>query len=31
MIYYPPSNEQELWHYQKANIEDARKSIDQFP
>ena len=30
-IYYPPLYEREIWHYQKANIENIRKEIDQFP
>ena len=29
-IYYPPPYEQEIWHYQKANIENVRKARDQF-
>ena len=27
-IYYPPPYEQEVWHYQKANIENIRKAIE---
>ena len=30
-IYYLPPYEQEIWHYQKANMEIIRKAIDQFP
>ena len=30
-IYYPPPYEREIWHYQKANIENIRKAIPQFP
>ena len=30
-IYYPLPYEREIWHYQKANIENIRKAIDQFP
>ena len=30
-IFYPPLYEREIWHYQKANIENIRKAIDQFP
>ena len=30
-IYYPPPYEREIWHYQKANIENIRKAIDHFP
>ena len=30
-IYYPPHYEREIWHYQKANIENIRKPIDPFP
>ena len=29
-IYYPPPYEREIWHYQKANIENIRKAIDQY-
>ena len=30
-IYYPRPYEREIWHYQKANTENIRKAIDQFP
>ena len=30
-IYYPPSYEREVWHYQKANIENIRQAISDFP
>ena len=30
-IYYPPSYEREVWHYQKANSENIRKAINEFP
>ena len=30
-IYYPPPYEREIWHYQKANIENIRKPIDPLP
>ena len=30
-IYYPPHYEWEIWHYKKANIENIRKAIGQFP
>ena len=30
-IYYPPPYEQEVWHSQKANIENIRKAIGEFP
>ena len=30
-IYCPPPYEREIWHYPKANIENIRKTIDQFP
>ena len=30
-IYYPLPYEREIWHYQKANIENIRKAIDQYP
>ena len=29
-IYYSPPYEEEIWHYQKANIEKIRKAIDRF-
>ena len=29
-IYYPPLNEQEIWHYEKANVDHIRSSIDEF-
>ena len=29
-IYYPPPYEQEIWHYEKANIDHIRRSIDEF-
>ena len=31
IIYNPPPYEGEIWHYQKANIENIRKAIDKFP
>ena len=30
-IYYPPPYEREGWHYQKANSENIRKTINEFP
>ena len=30
-IYYPPPYEREVWHYQKANSENIRKAISEFP
>ena len=30
-INYPPSYEQEILHYEKANVDLIRRSIDQFP
>ena len=30
-IHYPPPYERETWHYQKANIDQIRKAIEQFP
>ena len=30
-IYYPPPYEREIWHYEKANADLIRRSIDQFP
>ena len=30
-IYYPPPYEREIWHYQKVNIKNIRKAMDQFP
>ena len=29
-IYYPPPYEQEIWHYEKANVDHIRRSIDGF-
>ena len=29
-IYCPPPYEQDIWHYQKANVENIGKTIDQF-
>ena len=30
-IYYPPPYERQIWHYEKANADLIRRSIDQFP
>ena len=30
-IYYPPPYERKVWHYQKANSENIRKAISEFP
>ena len=30
-IYYPPPHEREVWHYQKANVENIRKAISELP
>ena len=30
-IHYPPPYEREIWHYQKANTDQIRKAIEQFP
>ena len=30
-ICYPPPYEREIWHYEKANADLIRRSIDQFP
>ena len=30
-IYYPPLYEGEFWHYEKANADLIRRSINQFP
>ena len=30
-IYYPPPYEWEIWHYEKAKVENIRKPINQFP
>ena len=30
-IYYPPPYEREVWHYQKANVENIRKATSEFP
>ena len=29
-IYYPRPYEQEVWHYQNANIDNIRKAISEF-
>jgi len=29
-IHYPPPYERRIWHYNRANIEDIRKSIEKF-
>ena len=29
-IHYPPPYEREIWHYQKANTDQIRKTIEQF-
>ena len=28
--YYPPPYEREIWHYEKANVDHIRRSIDEF-
>ena len=30
-IHYPPPYEREVWHYQKANVDQIREAISQFP
>ena len=30
-IYYPPPHKREVWHYQKANVENIRKAVSEFP
>ena len=30
-IHYPPPGKREIWHYEKANADLIRRSIDQFP
>ena len=30
-IYYPPPYERKIWHYEKANADLVRRSIDQLP
>ena len=30
-IHYPPPHEREIWHYQRANIDQIRKALEQFP
>ena len=30
-IHYPPSYEREVWHYQKANVDQIRQAIREFP
>ena len=29
-IYFPPPYEREIWHYEKANVDHIRRSIDKF-
>ena len=29
-MYYPSPYEREIWHYEKANVDHIRRSIDQF-
>ena len=29
-IYYPPPYEREIWHYEKANVDHIRRSINEF-
>ena len=29
-IYYPPPYKREIWHYEKANVDHIRRSIDEF-
>ena len=28
--FYPPPYDREVWHYQKANIQNIRKAISEF-
>ena len=30
-IHYPPPYGQEVWHYQKANVDHIREAINEFP
>ena len=30
-IHYPPPYELEAWHYQKANVDQIRQAISEFP
>ena len=30
-IHYPPPYEREVWHYQKANVDQIRQAISRFP
>ena len=30
-IYYPPPYERDIWHYQKANVDQIRQAIVEFP
>ena len=30
-IHYPPPYEQEVWHYQKANVDQIKQAINMFP
>ena len=29
-IYHPPPFEHGIWHYEKANVDHIRRSIDEF-
>ena len=30
-IHYHPTYEREVWHYQKANVDQIRQEISEFP
>ena len=27
---YPPRNEREIWHYQRTNVDEIQRAIEQF-
>ena len=29
-VFYPPPYEREIWHYQRANVDQIQRAIDQF-
>ena len=30
-MFYPPRYEREIWHYQRANVDQIQQAIEQFP
>ena len=29
-VFYPPPNEREIWHYQRANVDLIQRIVEQF-